>query len=300
LYDPVKALRSCRAHGRSRAAVALLREVAMAEEAVELALEFDPDLAAAIARSAPGDEAQRRRLWMTIARRAAAAGPAEGKDDAEARAWRVAEVARVVEASRGAVGIEDVLPFFPDFVEIDALRDAVCRSLERYSAEVEALRREMATSAGTAQAIREDLARLDLRGATLDESEPCARCGRSLHRAPPATAGPSGGSLPRLYLFPTGNAFHGSCLCAEVASLGPEVQRRRVTRLQARLAATMEGAASVPAFNGEPAMPVEEVRGLLNEEVAVEDPFCGEIVVSHISKPFVLPEEAALEASWVV
>ena len=42
--------------------------------------------------------------------------------------------------------------------------------------------------------------------------------------------------MPRLYLFPTGNAFHGSCLCAEVAALAPPQQRARIHKLVDRLA----------------------------------------------------------------
>lgn len=42
--------------------------------------------------------------------------------------------------------------------------------------------------------------------------------------------------MPRLFLFPTGNAFHGSCLCAEVAALAPPPQQARIQRLLERLA----------------------------------------------------------------
>lgn len=47
----------------------------------------------------------------------------------------------------------------------------------------------------------------------------------------------AGGALPRLYLFPTGAAYHASCLCAEAASLAPEPRRRRILALAERLAA---------------------------------------------------------------
>ena len=44
-----------------------------------------------------------------------------------AQGERVREVSALLEESRGALRIEDVLPLFPDFVEIDAFKDAVCR-----------------------------------------------------------------------------------------------------------------------------------------------------------------------------
>ena len=32
--------------------------------------------------------------------------------------------------------LEDILPFFPDFVMIDNFKDAICDSLERYNRQV--------------------------------------------------------------------------------------------------------------------------------------------------------------------
>ena len=66
--------------------------------------------------------------------------------------------------------------------------------------------------------------------------------------------------MPKLYLFPTGNAFHGSCLCAEVCDLAPAMQRRRIQRLAERLAAAPEGSTEVPASGDAPAASVDELR----------------------------------------
>ena len=66
---------------------------------------------------------------------------------------------------------------------------------------------------------------------SLNASTPCIRC--------PAHC--AGGSVPRLYLFPTGNAFHGSCLCAEVCALAPPQQQARIQRLLERLAKVRAG-----------------------------------------------------------
>lgn len=164
---------------------------------------------------------------------------------------------------------------------------------------MEDLRSEMATATKTALSLRKDLERVGERlTATLDLETPCARCGRELHRQPPAAAGPSGGALPRLFVFPTGNAFHGSCLCAEVAELAPAVQRQRVLSLAKRLASVAAGAATVPAAHGEHTASVDELRALLDNEVAVEDPYCGEMVVRHIRAPLIQAQET--ESSWAL
>lgn len=39
--------------------------------------------------------------------------------------------------------IEDILPFFPDFVVIDSFKREICVSLEEYNGKIEGLRKEM-------------------------------------------------------------------------------------------------------------------------------------------------------------
>ena len=76
---------------------------------------------------------------------------------------------------------------------------------------------------------------LDQRSATLNMEEPCSRCRLRLCDPPPADAGPSGGRLPPFYLFPSSNAFHGACLCAEAAALATAAQKGRIQYLQQAL-----------------------------------------------------------------
>ncbi len=79
------------------------------------------------------------------------------------------------------------------------------------------------------------MAALEHRAATLDLSEGCARCGVAVGEPPPATAGISGGAVPPFYLFPSGNAFHGTCLASEVMQLAPPPQQQRIHTLLTRL-----------------------------------------------------------------
>lgn len=39
--------------------------------------------------------------------------------------------------------IEDILPLFPDFVQIDNFKDPICQSLEEYNAQIADLKTEM-------------------------------------------------------------------------------------------------------------------------------------------------------------
>ena len=239
----------------------------------------------------------------------------------------IAQVTDLLRDAGGLVKIEDILPLFPDFVTIDAFRDAIHESLEQYSAHIDQLKQEMADATRIADALRcmalhkgqagqsmlqeakavqcphppaeagygerishlwhrqaqmqqygasliamrvlsaaswqltalvfnygtavtayqwykltrptacrKDMASLQKRTATLDLSQPCARCQLPLGSPPPPSIGPRGGALPQLYLFPTGNAFHGVCAAAEVASLVIPAQAAKIKELVAQLA----------------------------------------------------------------
>ena len=39
--------------------------------------------------------------------------------------------------------IEDILPLFPDFVQIDNFKEAICQSLEDYNSQIAGLKSEM-------------------------------------------------------------------------------------------------------------------------------------------------------------
>ena len=76
---------------------------------------------------------------------------------------------------------------------------------------------------------------LQKRTATLDLSQPCARCKQPVGGPAPQAAGPQGGCVPPLYLFPTGNAFHGVCAAAEVMALAIPAQGAKIEDLLGQL-----------------------------------------------------------------
>ncbi|CAN0288876.1 unnamed protein product, partial [Ectocarpus sp. 4 AP-2014] len=67
-FDPMYALRLCSQHGRSLACVHLYSAMGLWEEAVDLALTVDTDMAKANANKAPDPET-RKLLWLKIAKR---------------------------------------------------------------------------------------------------------------------------------------------------------------------------------------------------------------------------------------
>ena len=56
--------------------------------------------------------------------------------------------------------IEDVLPFFSDFVLIDDFKDEICAALEEYNRHIEQLKQDMDEATESAEAIRIDIREL--------------------------------------------------------------------------------------------------------------------------------------------
>lgn len=161
------------------------------------------------------------------------------------------------------------------------------RALEAYNEEIEDLKREMSISTKTAHAIRGYLAGLETRVGVLGVDARCARCDRPLGAPPPVSAGPSGGAVPKLYLFPTGNAFHGACLAAEVSAVAPRIQRQRIATALTALASGRDVARHLAD---------------LEADVAQADPFWSEsCLVQLVQKPYIPPNELEAELqSWAL
>jgi hypothetical protein len=100
--------------------------------------------------------------------------------------------------------IEDILPFFPDFVVIDDFKEDIAHALEGYSAEIERLKNEMDNATGTAEAIKEDITALRKRFITIDAGERCNVCSHLL-------------MTRQFYVFPCQHTFHADCLIGLVS-----------------------------------------------------------------------------------
>lgn len=95
--------------------------------------------------------------------------------------------------------IEDILPFFPDFVVIDDFKEEICTALEGYSAHIDALKAEMDETTKNAEAIKADIKALRNRFVVIDAGERCTVCTFPL--------------LSRqFYVFPCQHTFHVDCL----------------------------------------------------------------------------------------
>lgn len=209
-YDADFALRLCIQHKRVQSCIHIYSAMGQYLQAVELALDHnDIDLAAIVADRPEGNNKLRKKLWLLVAEKKIRQ-PGTGIKDAMAFLGRC-ELLR----------IEDLIPFFPDFVVIDDFKDEICTALEEYSRHIDELRREMDNSAQTARKIRNEIADLDSRYAIVEPGEKCWVC-----------------SLPLLsrqfFVFPCQHAFHSDCLGKEVLE-GAGGKKKYIRDLQAQL-----------------------------------------------------------------
>lgn len=207
------------------------------------------------------------------------------------------EVHEIMAESKGSVCIDDVLPLLPNFEEIGVFKDLICSSLRSFSEEISSLKEEMQTASDATHKLREIMSKVKKRRGEIDATScRCISCSRLLVDRP-ARSGPSGGFLPQMYLFPTGNAYHGSCLCFEVIKLVPTAQQKVIEKLSQSLASVTQDSL------GEIQDSVKKDIELLEREIAIEDPFCGERISTLVTKPFVEEkedEQLFLDKTWSI
>lgn len=176
-------------------------------QAVDLALKHNEiELASIVADRPENDPALRKRLWLAVARKV------------------IAESSSI----KAAIGflkrcellrIEDLIPFFPDFVVIDDFKEEICEALEEYSRHIDALKLEMDESAATAQHIKTDIKSLEQRYVIVEPGERCYVCRLPL-------------LVKQFFVFPCQHAFHSDCLGRKVIEQAGVAKSRRIKELQ--------------------------------------------------------------------
>ncbi|RDX50413.1 hypothetical protein OH76DRAFT_1402447 [Lentinus brumalis] len=214
-YDLDYALRLCKQGGRTQPCVHIYSKMGLWENSVDLALEKgDLELAKINADMPEDDDQLRKKLWLKIAKYVV-----QDKQDIK-MAMRFLE-------NTDLLKIEDILPFFPDFVVIDDFKDEICTALEGYSAHIDELKAEMDEATKNAEAIKQDIAALQKRFITVDATEKCAHCALAL-------------MTRQFYVFPCHHAFHADCLIGLTKDFLPAHALRRILALQTELMKTSQ------------------------------------------------------------
>ncbi|CAG8443250.1 6027_t:CDS:10 [Acaulospora colombiana] len=209
-YNMDYALRLCSQHKRMQSCVHIYSNMGLFEEAVDLALkQNDLELARINADKPEDDPALRKKLWLKIARHVV-----EKKQDIKT-AMDYLQLCDLLK-------IEDILPFFPDFVLIDDFKSEICLALNEYNKHIEELKEEMEEATKSAESIRSDIRELRCRFAIVTSEEKCAICDFPL-------------LTRQFYVFPCQHAFHADCLLNRVTKHLNNIQLRRILDLREQI-----------------------------------------------------------------
>jgi hypothetical protein len=209
-FDQDFALRLCIQNHRVLSCVHIYTSMGQYVQAVDLALSHDEiDLASIIADRPMSNPQLRKKLWLAVAR----------KVISQSNGIKTAiEFLKRCDLLR----IEDLIPFFPDFVVIDDFKEEICAALEDYSRNIDALKKEMDESSQTAANIKMDIAALDHRYAIVEPGEKCYECGLPL--------------LSRqFFVFPCQHAFHSDCLGKKVLEQAGVSKSKRIKECQVQI-----------------------------------------------------------------
>ncbi|KAL7098474.1 hypothetical protein ACP275_09G019600 [Erythranthe tilingii] len=299
-YDPKYALRLCLKERRMRACVHIYSMMSMHEEAVALALQVDPELAMAEADKVEDDEDLRKKLWLMVAKHVI-------EQEKGTKRENIRKAIAFLKETDGLLKIEDILPFFPDFALIDDFKEAICSSLEDYNEQIEKLKQEMNDATHGADNIRNDISALAQRYAVIKRDEECGVCRRKILNAADdyrmARVYTSVGSMAPFYVFPCGHSFHAHCLIAHVTRCTTEAQAEYILDLHKQLTLLgneprKESLADEESITS--MAPGDKIRSQLDDAIASECPFCGELMIREISLPFILLEETDEIESWEI
>ncbi|KAI9826930.1 MAG: hypothetical protein M1832_005869 [Thelocarpon impressellum] len=261
-YDADFALRLCIQHKRVQSCVHIYGSMGQYPQAVDLALKNDEvELASMVADRPEENPALRKKLWLAVAKKVIS------QSDGIKTAIEFLKRCELLK-------IEDLIPFFPDFVIIDDFKEEICAALEEYSRHIDSLKKEMDESARTAASIKTKIAALDNRYALVEPGERCYSCQYPL--------------LSRqFFVFPCQHAFHGDCLGRRVVEQAGVGKGRRIKELQTEVSRGVSGGPRRERA-------VRELDAL----VAAACILCSEGAVKLIDEPFVTAADD--KAAWAL
>ncbi|KAI8987094.1 Pep3/Vps18/deep orange family-domain-containing protein [Pilobolus umbonatus] len=275
-YELDYALRICTQNGRTQSCVHIYGQMELYEEAVNLALEHhDLDLARINADKPEDDDLLRKRLWVNIAKYVIQ----NNKDIKTAMQFL---------KKCDLLKMEDILPFFPDYVLIDDFKDEICSALGEYNVTIEELKSEMDNATISADHIRLDVRKLRKRLVVVEEEQMCSICEYPL-------------LTRQFYVFPCNHQFHADCLISKTTKYLPTGQIKRLADIQEQLSKEFKAFRHLSPEEEKPASErIEKLRHDLDDIVAQQCIFCGDNMIKSIHLPFITEEDADIVSSWMI
>ncbi|CAH8540716.1 unnamed protein product [Heterobilharzia americana] len=245
-YDPGFVLRLCKEVGHLKGMIYMLQILDMHQEALQLAIEWnDIPLAKEIAQSDFLNSSLRRQLWIRLAQHIISTN---GNMQEAINLLRECPLLK----------LEDILPYFHQFVTIDQFKDLICTSLDSYNERIENVKNEMQTTMKTIDELRLQSSNLRYRCEIVQNDSRCIHCNHLL-------------TLRAFYLFPCGHNFHINCLTELVKPyLSPE-QKLRLSK-------------AVESENTGNTVSITSFEDIFDEIIADDCIRCGRIAIDNISR----------------
>ncbi|KAH8309991.1 hypothetical protein KR044_004249 [Drosophila immigrans] len=258
-YDINFALKVCTDLGVKKACVFLQCMLCMWTTAVDLALEFDMQLAKETA-SKPQDNETRRKLWLRIAYH-----DIKGTNDVKKALSLLKEC--------DLLRIEDLLPFFSDFEKIDNFKEAICDALRDYNQRIQELQREMAETKEQSDRVCKELSQLSGHSIKMKAQDTCDICDLILLVKP-------------FFVFICGHKFHSDCLEKQVLPILSKEHSRRLAVLKQEMEALMAHTISLANHTAEQQKKRADLKAEIEEILAADCLYCG-LLIETIDQPFV-------------
>ncbi|KAG0029033.1 hypothetical protein BGZ81_004192 [Podila clonocystis] len=244
-YNLDYALRICTQNNRIQSCVNIFSSMGLYGEAVDLALKHhDLELARINADKPEDDEMLRKSLWLKIARHVVK----EKKDIKAAMEFL---------SNSDLLKIEDILPFFPDFVLIDDFKEEICQALEEYNIHIDELKADMDEATKSAENIRIDVRELRSRFAVVASTERCTSCDFPL-------------LTRQFYIFPCQHTFHADCLIKNLTPFLSNRQLKRLDELQEQIQNEMQNQQKMLLMNGHSLQPLNVSNPALDAQAQAQ------------------------------
>ncbi|XP_067129232.1 vacuolar protein sorting-associated protein 18 homolog [Centruroides vittatus] len=265
-YDCNYALRLCTELGLDEARVHIYTTMGLYEEAVDLALEReDVELAMKNADKPENDEELKKKLWLKIAKHVVK------KQNDITKAMEFLKKCELLK-------IEDILPFFDNFVTINHFKDDICQSLKEYNQHIESLQEEMEEAAQSAKEIREEIQVLRNKYAMVSAQDKCCICNYPI-------------MTQAFYLFPCQHMFHLDCLVDEAYVYLIPSKKTAVDDIRGQLTSMSSREDANSSASGSTSNNREKLMANLDKIVGSECLYCGDIMIRSIDIPFITAKD---------
>jgi len=173
--------------------------------------------------------------------------------------------------------IEDILPFFPEFVTIDHFKDAICASLHEYNQHIQGLKFEMDEATKAAELITEEIHAVRNRCALITATNSCTICENTL-------------LVRNFYVFPCGHKFHADCLLSEIYPTLTEPRKKLLQEHQRKLHEFTRNQ-DMLSTGSAVISTRDQIKADIDDIVAYECIYCGDTMIKLIDTPFISEDD---------